>query len=135
MSTIILGPKSPARRRATLPSAAPAVAVPSRLCKAVEAAQTVEDAALATGAAVATLDTVVRRDEKWAGAWRQRLALAAAAVTARQAGRSEDEAALRDSLLLTCPGDFLPPDQQTPAPPTFGCSPGAGRQFGRRRLF
>ncbi|MER9560082.1 DUF1403 family protein [Mesorhizobium sp. M0323] len=75
--------------------------------KAVDAAQIVEDAALATGAAIAMLDAVVRRDERWAGAWRQRLALAAAAVTARQAGRVEDEAALRDSLLLARPGDFL----------------------------
>ncbi|TIT17777.1 MAG: DUF1403 family protein, partial [Mesorhizobium sp.] len=75
--------------------------VPSWLRRAVETAQTVEDAALAAGAALTALDAVVRRDEKWAGAWRQRLALAAAATTARQAGRTEDEAALRDSFLLT----------------------------------
>ncbi|WP_245470319.1 DUF1403 family protein, partial [Mesorhizobium sp. M7A.F.Ca.MR.362.00.0.0] len=41
------------------------------------------------------------------GAWRQRLALSAAAVTAKQAGRVEDENALRDAVLLTRPGDFL----------------------------
>ncbi|MER9483473.1 DUF1403 family protein [Mesorhizobium sp. M0494] len=86
--------------------------VPFWLRKAVEAAQTcapkgLEDAAIAFGAAIAMLDTVVRREERWAGAWRQRLALSAAAVTAKQAGRVEDEAALRDSLLLTRPGDFL----------------------------
>lgn len=53
------------------------------------------------------LDAVIRRDEQWAGAWRQRLALAAAAVTTRQAGRVEDEAALRDAVLLTRPRDSL----------------------------
>ncbi|MER9203785.1 DUF1403 family protein [Mesorhizobium sp. M0933] len=107
---MILRPKSPLRRHVTQSGAAPAaptVAVPGWLRKAVAAAQTVEDAALATGAAIAMLDAVVRRDEKWAGAWRQRLALTAAAVTARQGGRVGDEAALRDSLLLARPGDFL----------------------------
>jgi hypothetical protein len=63
--------------------------------------------ALVAGAAIGALDAVVRRQERWAGAWRQRLALAAAAVTARQAGRVEDENALRDAVLLTRPGDFL----------------------------
>lgn len=109
---MILRPKSPLRRHVTQSGAAPAaptVTVPSWLRKAVEAAQTVEDATLATGAAIATLDAVVRRDEKWAGAWRQRLALAAAAATARHTGRVEDEAALRDSFLLTRPGDDVGP--------------------------
>ncbi|OWK18957.1 hypothetical protein AJ88_46690 [Mesorhizobium amorphae CCBAU 01583] len=50
---------------------------------------------------------MVRRQERWAGAWRKRLALAAAAVTAKQAGRVEDEEALRDAVLLTRPGVFL----------------------------
>ncbi|WP_352697245.1 DUF1403 family protein [Mesorhizobium sp. M0152] len=71
------------------------------------AGQDGEDVALATGAALGALDAVIRRQERWAGAWRQRLALAAAAVTARQAGRVEDEAALRDAVLLTRPGDSL----------------------------
>ncbi len=39
---------------------------------------------------VGALDAIVRRQERWAGAWRQRLALSATAVTARQAGRVED---------------------------------------------
>jgi hypothetical protein len=64
-----------------------------------------EDVALAAGAAIGALDAVVRRQERWAGAWRQRLALVAAAVTARQGGRVEDENALRDAVLLTRPGD------------------------------
>lgn len=64
-----------------------------------------EDVALLVGAALGALDALVRRDEPWAGAWRQRLALTAAASTARQAGRAEDEAALRDAVLLTRAGD------------------------------
>ncbi|BCH12267.1 hypothetical protein MesoLj131c_65250 (plasmid) [Mesorhizobium sp. 131-3-5] len=63
--------------------------------------------ALVVGAAIGALDAVVRRQERWAGAWRQRLALAAAAATAKQAGRVEDENALRDAVLLTRPGVFL----------------------------
>jgi hypothetical protein len=51
------------------------------------------------------LDAVVRRQERWRGAWRQRLALSAAAAAVRQAGRIGDEAALRDAVLLTRPGD------------------------------
>ncbi|WP_353006039.1 DUF1403 family protein [Mesorhizobium sp. M0976] len=62
-----------------------------------------------SGAAIGALDAVVRREEKWAGAWRQRLALAAAAMTARQAGRIEDEGGLRDAVLLTRPGDNVGP--------------------------
>ncbi|MER9063957.1 DUF1403 family protein [Mesorhizobium sp. M0019] len=114
---MILRPKPSPRRHAQPPATepfAPMAPVPFWLRKAVEAAQTcapkgLEDAAIAFGAAIAMLDTVVRREERWAGAWRQRLALSAAAVTAKQAGRVEDEAALRDSLLLTRPGDDCGP--------------------------
>ncbi|WP_245481039.1 DUF1403 family protein, partial [Mesorhizobium sp. M1E.F.Ca.ET.041.01.1.1] len=74
--------------------------VPSWLRRAVETAQTLEDAAIAAGAVLGALDALVRRQERWAGAWRQRLALGAAAATVRQAGRTEDEAALRDTVLL-----------------------------------
>ncbi|MER8798784.1 DUF1403 family protein [Mesorhizobium sp. M0984] len=87
-------------------------AVPAWLRRAIPDAQSlaskdVEDVALTAGAAIGALDAVVRRQERCAGAWRQRLALAAAAVTAKQAGRIEDESALRDAVLLTRPGDFL----------------------------
>ncbi|WP_347355158.1 DUF1403 family protein [Mesorhizobium australafricanum] len=86
--------------------------VPTWLRRAIPDAQSlagkdVEDIALAAGAAITTLDAVVRQQERWAGAWRQRLALSAAAATAKQAGRVEDERALRDAVLLTRPGDFL----------------------------
>ncbi|MBA1144461.1 DUF1403 family protein [Mesorhizobium neociceri] len=92
--------------------AASKAAVPAWLRRAVPDAQSlagknVEDIALVAGAAIGALDAVVRRQERWAGAWRQRLALSAAAVTAKQAGRVEDENALRDAVLLTRPSDFL----------------------------
>jgi len=67
------------------------------------------DVAIVAGAAIASLDTVVRRQERWAGLWRQRLALDAAVASVRQAGRSEDEAALRDAVLLARPGDDVGP--------------------------
>ena len=96
------------------PAAVPAAPVPAWLRRAVADAQSLaaqgagrdalEDVALVAGAALALLDAVVRRQEKWAGAWRQRLALTAAAHTARQAGRVEAEAALRDAVLLTKAG-------------------------------
>ncbi|QKC98801.1 DUF1403 family protein [Mesorhizobium sp. NZP2298] len=52
------------------------------------------------GAAVSTLDTLARAQASWSGAWRQRLALRCAAASMRLAGRSEDEAALRDAWYL-----------------------------------
>lgn len=96
--------------------AAPAAPVSTWLRRAVPDTQSfavqgvgpnaLEDIAIAAGATIAALDAVVRRHERGAGAWRQRLALSAAATTAKQAGRVEDENALRDAVLLTRPGDF-----------------------------
>lgn len=86
-----------------------AAPVPAWLRRAVDGAQSLEDAAVAAGAAIGALDAVVRRQERWAGVWRHRLALTAAAATASQAGRAEDEAALRDAVLLTRPGDAVGP--------------------------
>jgi hypothetical protein len=119
---MILRPKSSPRLKApTLgaAAAAPAIALPGWLRRAVPDAQSLatkgfgpnalEDIALAAGAAIGALDAVVRRQERWAGAWRHRLALAAAAATAKQAGRVEDEPALRDAFLLTRPGDDVGP--------------------------
>ena len=112
---MILRPKSSLRLQAVLtgaPSVLQAVAVPAWLRRAVPDAQShvgkdVEDVALVAGAAIGVLDAVVRRQERWAGAWRQRLALSAAALTARQAGRVEDENALRDAVLLARTSDIL----------------------------
>jgi hypothetical protein len=112
---MILRPKSFSRHPGPLagaPSTVPMAPVPAWLRRAIPDAQglagkDVEDVALAAGAALSALDAVVRRQKRWAGAWRQRLALAAAALTAKQAGRVEDSLALRDAVLLTRPGDFL----------------------------
>ncbi|WP_202334531.1 DUF1403 family protein [Mesorhizobium sp. L-8-3] len=114
---MILRPKSLSRHPGTLLGAAavtPPVPVPTWLRRSVPDAQglagkDVDDVAFAAGAAIAALDAVVRRQERWAGAWRQRLALSAAAATAKQAGRVEDESALRDAVLLTRPGDDVGP--------------------------
>lgn len=73
------------------------------------AGQGFEEIAVASGAAIGALDTLMRQEQNWAGVWRHRLALAAAANTARQMGRLEDEAALRDTVLLTKPGDAFGP--------------------------
>jgi len=63
------------------------------------------DAAFAAGIALKSLDDLVRLDPAWAGCWRSRQALKCAAVAARLMGRTEDEHALRDAVLLTAPGD------------------------------
>jgi hypothetical protein len=114
---MILRPKSPLRYAGPLPgatTATPTTLVPTWLRRVASddrtvAAQGVEDIAISAGAAIGALDAVVRRHERWAGAWRQRLALSAAVIATRQAGRVEDEAALRDAVLLTRPGDEVGP--------------------------
>ncbi|MER8847004.1 DUF1403 family protein [Mesorhizobium australicum] len=58
------------------------------------------DAAFCAGAALNSLDNLVRSEPAFAGAWRQRLALKCAAAAVRLVGRSEDEAALRDAWYL-----------------------------------
>ncbi len=59
-------------------------------------------AAFAAGAALASLDVLVNRNAPFAGGWRQRLALKAAAASLE--GRAGDEASLRDAFALTKPG-------------------------------
>jgi len=56
------------------------------------------------GAALNTLDTLIRGAPVWAGAWRQRLALTCAASAASLAGRTEDVAQIRDAWCLRAPG-------------------------------
>jgi hypothetical protein len=58
------------------------------------------DAAFRAGAALAILDARVRAEAPFAGAWRRRLALAAAAASAKIIRRGEDEATLRDAFYL-----------------------------------
>ena len=61
------------------------------------------DAAYMAGVALNCLDNLVRSEPVWAGAWRQRVALKAAAAAARLLGHREDEAALRDAWHLRPP--------------------------------
>lgn len=63
------------------------------------------DAAYLAGAALNSLDNLVRQDFSWAGAWRQRLALQSAAAAVNLTGRREDESALRDTHYLRSAGD------------------------------
>lgn len=62
------------------------------------------EGAFFAGAALNSLDNLVRADPPWAGAWRHRLALSCAAATMSVIGRAEDEAALRDVWHLRQPG-------------------------------
>jgi len=61
------------------------------------------EAVYMAGAALNCLDNLVRAEPAWAGAWRQRVALKAAAAAARLLGHREDEAALRDAWHLRPP--------------------------------
>ncbi|WP_421580720.1 DUF1403 family protein [Shinella sp. M31] len=61
--------------------------------------------AFAAGIALKSLDDLVRSAPVWVGCWRSRQALKCAAVAVRLMGRSEDEPALRDALLLTAASD------------------------------
>ncbi|MGV0908419.1 DUF1403 family protein [Martelella sp. FOR1707] len=63
------------------------------------------DAAFPAGIALKSLDDLVRAEPPWAGCWRERQALKCAAAAVRLTGRTEDEHALRDALLLTVAGD------------------------------
>jgi hypothetical protein len=63
------------------------------------------DAAFATGSALMALDNLVRSEPQWAGCWRARQALSCAAAAVKWMGRTEDEAAIRDAVLLAAPGD------------------------------
>ena len=67
------------------------------------------DCALFAGAALAALDPIVRSTPAFAGVWRQRLALRAAAATVRMTGRREAEADIRDAWFLRAKGAALGP--------------------------
>jgi Protein of unknown function (DUF1403) len=68
-------------------------------------AETLEDAAFRSGAALAYLQMVSGNDAVPQALWRDRLALAAAEVCVGFSGRREGGRALRDALHLTRPGD------------------------------
>ncbi|TCL68439.1 uncharacterized protein DUF1403 [Rhizobium sp. BK251] len=77
------------------------------------------DAVFAAGIALKSLDDLIRADPPWIGCWCDRLALKSAAVAAGMLGRSEEEYALRDAVLLM-------PEYGDPGP--------AGRLFLATRL-
>src|SRR5271166_3294461 len=94
-------------RADSLPTPAPSTAAPAAFpawARAANAPESEAEAAFLAGAALARLDAIVRQNPPWAGVWRRRLALSAAAANVRRAGRTEDEAALRDALHLSRPG-------------------------------
>jgi hypothetical protein len=62
------------------------------------------EAGFLAGAALNSLDNLVRGAPVWAGAWRQRLALNCAVTAASLSGRSEDETQIRDAWYLRSPG-------------------------------
>jgi Protein of unknown function (DUF1403) len=75
---------------------------PTGLAAGTASATAAAEAAFTAGAALAALSTRVHAAAPWSGVWRCRLALKAAAASARMARRGEDEPLLRDSLVL-CP--------------------------------
>src|SRR5215471_13526908 len=122
-----------ARARITLP---PPPSVPSfpSWARVRATSKTPQDVGFLAGAAMAALHPIACHDHPIGVLWRQRLALANTAVLARHAGRTEDEAALRDAWYLRCPGDDPGPRGALVAslaaarrtrPAGQGCSPGA----------
>jgi hypothetical protein len=63
------------------------------------------DAGYLAGAALNSLDNLVRSAPAWGGVWRQRLALKSGAAATRLLGRTEEESALRDAHLFRAAGD------------------------------
>ena len=63
------------------------------------------DAAFAAGIALKSLDDFVCATPVWIGCWRARQALKCAQSAVRLSGRNEEQAALRDAVLLTAAGD------------------------------
>jgi hypothetical protein len=59
------------------------------------------DSSLFAGAALASLDALIRSEPLFGGVWRNRLALRAAAATVRMTGRPEGEEELRDAWFLS----------------------------------
>jgi hypothetical protein len=72
-------------------------------------AESLEDAAFRSGAALAHLHMVTANPAVPQALWRDRLALAATEICAGLAGRREGQAGLRDALHLTRPGDHPGP--------------------------
>ncbi len=80
------------------------------------------DAAFAAGIALKSLDDLIRADPPWLGCWRDRFALKSATVAARMFGRSGEETAIRDAVLLTGSGDDPGPAGKLFWPPECSCA-------------
>lgn len=93
--------------RQAAPAISSAISVPRVPAWALPRAPVGNDveAAYMAGSALNSLDIIVRSDAPWLGAWRQRLALKAAAAAVKLIRRTEDESALRDAWYLRQPGD------------------------------
>ncbi|NGO66764.1 DUF1403 family protein [Rhizobium daejeonense] len=95
MDSHVLTPALPFRLSAPLPGwALPRGREPSEA-----------DAAFSAGIALKSLDDLVQSGPLWGGCWRARQALRCATSAVRLMGRNEEEAALRDAVLLTMRGD------------------------------
>jgi len=91
----------------SVPTPGPSAAAPAAFpawARAKNPPESEAEAAYLAGAALSRLDAAVRENPPWAGVFRRRLALNAAAMSVLRAGRSEDEAGLRDAFHLTRPG-------------------------------
>jgi hypothetical protein len=90
-------------------------------------ASTPSEATFLAGAALAAISPIARNEHPLSELWRERLALMNAAVLAREAGRTEDEAALRDAWYLRNgndpgPGGRIPSAISTFSSTTFAPS-------------
>lgn len=94
-----------ASRLRFLPESPPIFAPPPDWARMGGRAEGLENAVFCAGAALAALHPIARNEHPLTKLWRQRLALTSAAAIVRLQGRVEDEAALRDHLYLTRPGD------------------------------
>ncbi len=73
----------------------------------------IDDTMFFAGAALAAIHPIARNEHPLGQLWRQRLALASAAVLVGHAGRTEDEAALRDAWYLRREDDDPGPGGRT----------------------
>lgn len=87
-------------RARTLPEAPPTFPPFPGWARQAAAGEEAADAMFLAGAALAALHPIARSEHPLGLLWRQRLALANAAVLVRQGGRTEDAAALRDAWYL-----------------------------------
>lgn len=94
-----------ASRARIIPDAPPSFPPFPAWARPPASAEAVDDSEFLAGAALAALHPIARHEHPLGNLWRQRLALACAAALARQEGRTEDEAMLRDHWYHRREGD------------------------------